>query len=264
MNRFSEKEYYKYLEKVIREQKAKQPFFHNTSQSYEIDIHMIMQHIMKKNPELAEKIFSNFVDTTQMKNASKQEVLRFVGRTEKGTVVKWKNEEGEEIYIVNNGQNFFTNTKRVLVLGSHLNKSDLNELKNTIYGAVLKKDVQHVYKKIQRDEQRKQKKGESLYEYFTRKYELVHTSSNFEKNFKQLVKEQGSTCIPFSTFTTMVTLMKENERKTLAKSFGQMGVRNNSDLEALLSKWKSEALHPEYVQQRKKKRTRTYFISHTR
>lgn len=262
MNKLSEKEYYKYLEKVIREQKARQPFFHNNSQSYEIDIHMIMQHIMKKNPELAERIFSNFVDTTQMKNASKQDILRFVGRTEKGTVVKWKNEEGEEIYIVNNGQNFFTNTKRVLVLGSHLNKSDLNELKNTIYGAVLKKDIQHVYKKIQREEQRKQKKGESLYEYFTRKNELEHTSSNFEKNFKQLVKEQGSTCIPFSTFTTMVTLMKENERKTLAQSFGQMGVRNNSDLEALLTKWKNEALHPEYVQQRKKKRT--HFISHTR
>ena len=44
MNKLSEKEYYKYLEKVIREQKAKQPFFHNNSQSYEIDIHMIMQH----------------------------------------------------------------------------------------------------------------------------------------------------------------------------------------------------------------------------
>jgi len=43
-----------------------------------------------------------------------------------------------------------------------------------------------------------------------------------------------------------------------------MGVRNSSDLEALLSKWKSEALHPEYVQQRKKKRTRTHFILHTR
>lgn len=264
MNKLSEKEYYKYLEKVIREQKARQPFFHNNSQSYEIDIHMIMQHIMKINPELAEKIFSNFVDTTQMKDASKQDILRFVGRTEKGTIVKWKNEEGEEIYLVNNGQNFFTNTKRVLVLGSHLNKSDLNELKNTMYGAVLKRDIQHVYKKIQRDEQRKQKKGESLYEYFTRKNELEHTSSNFEKNFKQLVKEQGSTCIPFSTFSTMVTLMKENERKTLAQSFSQMGVRNNFELEALLSKWKSEALHPEYVQQRKKKRTRTHFITHTR
>lgn len=264
MNKLSEKEYYKYLEKVIREQKAKQPFFHNNSQSYEIDIHMIMQHIMKKNPELAEKIFSNFVDTTQMKHASKQAILRFVGKTEKGTIVKWKNEEGEEIYLVNNGQNFFSNTKRVLVLGSHLNKSDLNELKNTMYGAVLKRDIQHVYKKIQKEEERKQKKGESFYEYFNRKNELEHTSSNFEKNFKQLVKEQGSTCIPFSTFSTMVTFMKENERKTLAKSFSQMGVRNNSDLEALLSKWKSEALHPEYVQQRKKKRTRTHFISHTR
>lgn len=266
MNKLSEKEYYKYLEKVIREQKAKQPFFHNNSQSYEIDIHMIMQHIMKKNPELAEKIFSNFVDTTQMKNASKQAILRFVGKTEKGTIVKWKNEEGEEIYLINNGQNFFSNTKRVLVLGSHLNKSDLNELKNTMYGAVLKRDIQHVYKKIQRDELKKEKRGESLYEYFARKNEqkLEHTSSNFEKNFKQLVKEQGASCIPFATASTMISFMSENEKKKLTQSFNEMGVRNSSDLEVLLSKWKSEALHPEYVQQRKKKRTRTHFISHTR
>lgn len=266
MNKLSEKEYYKYLEKVIREQKAKSPFFATSSQSYEIDIHMIMQHILKKNPELAEKIFSNFVDTTQMKDASKQDILHFVGRTEKGTIVKWKNEEGEEIYLVNNGQNFFTNTKRVLVLGSHLNKSDLNELKKSMYGAVLKKDLEHVYKKIQREELRRQKKGESLFDYFARKNEqkLEHTSSNFEKNFKQMVKEQGSTCIPFATASTMVSFMSQNEKKNLSQSLKDMGVRNSSDLEALLSKWKSEALHPEYVQQRKKKRTRSHFITHTR
>ena len=63
------KEYYEYLEKVIREQKAKSPFFKSSSQSYELDIHIIMQHIMKNNPDLAEKIFSNYVDTTQMQNA---------------------------------------------------------------------------------------------------------------------------------------------------------------------------------------------------
>lgn len=266
MNKFSEKEYYKYLEKVIREQKAKQPFFHSNSQSYEIDIYMIMQHTMKKNPDLAEKIFSNFVDTTQMKHASKQDILRFVGRTEKGTIVKWKDEEGNEIYLVNNGKDVFTNKKRILILGPHLNKSDLNELKKTMYGAVLKRDLQHIYKKIQREEERKQKRGESLYDYFTRKKEqkLEHTSSNFEKNFKQLVKEQGATCIPFTTASTMIAFMSDNEKKKLSQSLKDIGVRNSSDLEALLSKWKSEVLHPEYMQQRKKKRTRNYSILHGR
>lgn len=266
MNKLSEKEYYEYLEKVIREQKAKTPFFKDTSQSYEIDIQMILQHIMKKNPDLAQNLFSNFVDTTQMENASKQDILRFVGRTEKGTVVKWKNEDGEEIYLINNGKNFFSNNKRVLVLGSHLNKADLNELKKTMYGAVLKKDLEHVYKKIQREQVRKQKKGESIYEYLTRKQNenYEHTASDFEKNFKQLVKEQGSSCIPFATASTMITFMEPAEKKKLSQSLTNMGVRTHSDLETLLSKWKSEALHPEYVQERKRKRTRTQVISFTR
>ena len=267
MNNLSEKKYYEYLEKVIREQKAKSPFFKSSSQSYELDIHIIMQHIMKNNPDLAEKIFSNYVDTTQMQNASKQDILKFVGKTEKGTIVKWKNEKGEDIYLVNNGKDFFSNSKRVLILGNHLNKSDLNELKKSLYGSVLKKDLQHVYKKIQRDEERKQKKGNSLYDYFMKKQEekLEHTSSNFEKNFKQLVKEQGASCIPFATASTMVSFMNNIEKEKLNQSFYNMGVRNNSDLEALLSKWKAEALTPaEYTQERKKKRTRSHFITHSR
>jgi len=266
MDKYTEKEYYKYLEKVIREHKARTPFFQSSSQSYEIDLQLILQHILKKNPHLAEKIFSNFVDTTQMKNASKQSILNFVSRTEKGTIVKWKDKNGEEFYIVNNGQNLFTKEKNILVVGKYLNKADLNELKKSLYGAVLKKDIAHIYKKIHRDEQRKNKKDFSLYDYFIQKSEqkLEHTSSNFEKNFKQLVRQQGSTCIPFATASTMISIMNNNEKKKLLQSFNDMGVRNSSDLEALLSKWKNEALHPEYVQQRKKKRTRTHLISHTR
>ena len=63
-----EKQYYAYLEKIIREQKAASAFWHKNTNSYEMDILMLINHIAKKNPHLMDKIINNFVDTTVMKD----------------------------------------------------------------------------------------------------------------------------------------------------------------------------------------------------
>ena len=86
---------------------------------------MLMKHILKRNPGLAKKIFSNFIDTTLIKNFSKEEIISFMTKTEKGTICKWINENGEEVYLVNNGRNFFTNSKQILIFGSRMSKKDL-------------------------------------------------------------------------------------------------------------------------------------------
>lgn len=259
MRNREEKEYYAYLEKVIREQKSSTPFFHKGGEDYEMDVLMLMNHIAKKNPHLAEKVIGNIVDTTGMKNASKQDILRFMGRTEKGTIVKWKNGEGEELYLVNNGTNLIKNSKRILVLGSHLNKGDMELLKKSMYGSVLKKDIQHVYDKMVRDEQqRKQRRGKfDVSNYFNEKRErkVEHTASLFEKNFKKLVREYGSSSSPFATASTMISLMDGQEKKKLSESLLTHGVRDSLDFERLLSKWKNEALHPEYVVERTQTKT---------
>lgn len=254
-----EKAYYAYLEKIIREQKAKSPFFAHGTESHEMDILMLMNHIEKRNPHLMDKILENFIDTTGMENSSKADILAFMAKTDKGTICRWKNEEGEEVYLVNNGTNLFKGSKRILVLGNHLNKGDLELLRKSMYGAVLKKDFEHVYKKMAQNElKRQQNKKSSLLEMFSekREKELEHSSSNFERNFKQLVKEQGATCSPFQTAATMVSLMSGMEKKKLCASFAQMGIKNNNDLESLLSKWKNETLHPEYKIERTYKQTK--------
>lgn len=255
-----EKEYYKYLEKVIREQKSKTPFFHKQSEDYEMDVLMLMNHIAKKNPSLAEKIIGNLVDTTGMENASKQDILKFMGRTEKGTIVRWKNEEGEELYLVNNGDNLFKKSKRILVLGNHLNKGDMELLKKSMYGNVLKKDIQQVYEKIAREEQRKillKRKNASVLDFFSERKERIqeHTASDFERNFKSLIREQGSGSSPFQTASTMLSFMEVSEKKKLSESLTTRGVRDSYDLERLLDKWKNEALNPEYRIERSKKKT---------
>lgn len=95
MNSNEEKAYYSWLEKVIRDRKRGMPMFNKDSDSYEMDIAMLMRHIEKVNPYLADKIIGNLIDTTDIKEASRADILAYMGRTEKGTIVKWRNENNE-------------------------------------------------------------------------------------------------------------------------------------------------------------------------
>lgn len=262
MNRKAEKEYFAYLEKIIREQKAASSFWKSGTNSYEMDILLLMNHISKKNPNLADKIISNFVDTTGMKDCSKQDILTFMARTEKGTICKWKNESGEEVYLINNGERPFKKSKQILVFGNHLNKGDLELLKKSMYGTVLKKDIQKVYEKIAREEQRKVQrsffKKESFLTKMTEKKERIieHSSSEFERNFKRLVREQGSLCIPRATADTMLAFMSGSEKKKFAESLNSRGVTDSMSWERLLDKWKNEALNPQISYERTYRQTK--------
>ena len=261
MKRNEEKEYFAYLEKIIREQKAKSGFWRRNTSSYEMDILMLMNHIARKNPHLASRIVGNFVDTTGMKDCSKQDILSFMGRTEKGTICKWRNERGEEIYLVNNGENFFRQSKQILVFGNHMNRGDLELLRKSMYGAVLKRDIQKVYEKISREERKKMQRKESpllsiLDSMADRREKIMeHTASDFEKNFKKLVREQGAICIPRATADTMLAFMPKSEIHKLGLGLNSIGVRSELDWERLLSKWKEEALNTNIALERTYKRT---------
>ena len=139
MKKKDEKEYYEYLESVIRQQKGKNPFFTQGSENREMDIFMLMKHIEKKRPELMNKIINNLIDLTSIDAYSKLDVLSFMNKTDKGTIARWKDEKGDDIYFVNNGEGFLNKTKRIIVLGGYLNKNDIEVLKKTMFGEVLKK-----------------------------------------------------------------------------------------------------------------------------
>ncbi|WP_149554548.1 hypothetical protein [Treponema pectinovorum] len=262
MRRSEEKQYYAFLEKIIREQKASSSFWSRGSNSYEMDVLMLMNHIAKKKPNLMDKIINNFVDTTAMKNCSKQDILSFMSRTEKGTICKWKDENGTELFLVNNGERFFRQSKQILVFANRMNKGDLELLKKSMYGHVLKKDIQKVYEKIARQEQEKQQqrmnaRKVSFINKIVQKKEKIqeHSASDFEKNFKALVREQGPLCIPLATADTMLAFMNTSERKKLAGGLSAIGVTNSLAWEHLLDKWKDEALNPKVEIERSYKKT---------
>ena len=266
-----EKEYYAFLEKIIREQKASSSFWRRGSNSYEMDVLMLMNHIAKKNPTLMDKIINNFVDTTGMENCSKQDILSFMARTEKGTICRWKDENGTEVFLVNNGERFFKSSKQILVFGDRMNRGDLELLKKSMYGQVLKKDIQKVYEKIAREEMKKQQqvyngKKVSFINKIAEKKEKIqeNSASDFEKNFKMLVKEQGPLCIPRATADTMLAFMSRSERKKLAGGLSLFGVSNSLAWEHLLENWKNEALTKEFSIKREKKKKQELLINFSR
>lgn len=268
-----EREYYAYLERVIRERKGLSPFFGAGTEDFDMDIGALAEHVARKNPRLAARLVGNFVDASEMENASKQDILRFMARTEKGTVVKWRGETGETVYLVNNGERFFSRSKQITVVGERLTKGDLLLLRKTMYGTVLKRDIKKVYQKIAREEERKRKPrsfGESVLAIFNQRPEAagkIKASSKFERRFKELCVEFGGGASPYATAKVLFAGMSEGEKKSLAKSLKLQGVSSERSLLGLLEKWKAEALNPKLAEERTLKRAvrrRSVEVLHSR
>ena len=226
----SRKEYYNYLEKIIREHKAKNPFFKSGSNNYETDILELIKHIKNKDSFLLEKFISDNINIPELVNVSKENVLEFMKKTKKGTICRWKNKEGVEVFLINDGKNIL--------------KTD----KKNMYNSILKKDIKYVYNKIEQNNLKEQKIKKKILEFFNEQKEKNGelNSSVFEKTFKELVREQGGLSSPISTATFMLSLMSGADKNEFAINLNNMGIKNVYSFERLLSKWKYEALNPEY------------------
>lgn len=250
----------KELEKVIREQKAHSIFFNQNSSAYNLDVNYLLEYISKKHPEIAEKFAANFVDTTQMKDCSKQDILSFMARTEKDTICKWKDEAGEEHYFINNGKNLLGTKTNIIAFSSRLNKKDLENLQKTMLKKALENNIKKVYERIEKEQQvkiRKTKKSffDILEERKTEKLESY--ASDFEKNFKTLVRQQGGTANSIQLAQSMVAFMDDREVKQLNSSLSSQGIRDGKSFEQLLAQWKNEALNLQYELEKKIERKKT-------
>jgi hypothetical protein len=74
------------------------------------------------------------------------------------------------------------------------------------------------------------------------KVSLNHSSGDFEKNFKALVREHGRGSDSLLTATFLVRSMSPGDKAELNNNLMSNGIKTSDDLERLLSKWKSEAL----------------------
>lgn len=258
MKAIEEFSYYKWLEDLIRDRKKSELYLTDINQDEkDIEIMLLAEHIIKKNPKVLDDIIAGTVDTTQNKNISQKDVLDFLGKTEKGTIVTWKDKNGNEYLFVNAGRSSF-NKKRILILGEDFKIDDLNTLKKALARQVLLKDIKKVYEDIARKQQTEKRNKTYLKDMFSEKNKIENTASNFKKNFKNIVKEFNGIS-SMATVGVMVKTMSGSEKKKLTESFTAMGIKGKNALETTLNAWRNEALNE--MQNKSKKPKIRHFMS---
>lgn len=242
MKAIEEFSYYKWLEDLIRNRKKSELYLTDINQDEkDIEIMLLAEQIIKKNPKVLDDIIAGTVDATQNKNISQKDVLDFLGKTEKGTIVTWKDKEGNEYLFVNAGRGSF-NKKRILIMGEDFKVDELNTLKKVLARQVLLKDIKKVYEEIAKKQQTEKRNKTYLKDMFSEKNKIENTASSFKKNFKKIVKEYNSIS-SMATVGLMVKTMSGSEKKKLSESFTAMGIKGKNALETTLNAWRNEALN---------------------
>ena len=242
MKAIEEFSYYKWLEDLIRDRKKSELYLTDINQDEkDIEIMLLAEQIIKRNPKVLDDIITGTVDATQNKNISQKDVLDFLGKTEKGTIVTWKDKDGNEYLFVNAGRGSF-NKKRILILGEDFKVDNLTTLKKALARQVLLKDIKKVYEDIARKQQTEKRNKTYHKDMFSEKNKIENTASNFKKNFKKIVKEYNGIS-SMATVGLMVKTMSGSEKKKLTESFTAMGIKGKNALETTLNAWRNEAIN---------------------
>lgn len=148
MKKREEKFYYQWIEDVIRNRTITQSFFdHKSKEEHDVEILLLVNHIQSKNPHLLEQLLARTVNTTELSHATRNNMYNFLCKTEKGTMLTWKDKNGTEFIFVNAGEGSAINKKRIVILGDTATKSNI---KKTLFTEILRKDVEYIYRRIQK------------------------------------------------------------------------------------------------------------------
>jgi hypothetical protein len=99
---------------------------------------------------------------------------------------------------------------------------------------------------------------------FDTRLSLNHSSGEFEKNFKSLIREQGSGADSLMTARFLVYSMPPGDKSELNKNLLSNGVKSSGDLTRLLSKWRSETLLANHKPERTLRRGQTLSAEYER
>ena len=242
MKRNEEKKYYAWLEYMIQKRFSTMPL--KTEEEKEIEIMMIVHQIQKKYPTLAERLIAGTIDTTHIKSQDKQDILKFLAATEKGTAVIWKDSADTEYLFINAGDGAEKNKKRIVILSDKNITND--NLKSILCTKLLMKDVEHIYHRIYEKENKKHH-AKMMKSLFSPQNTLINSASSFERNFKKMVQKQGYGCSALNTASIMIRTMSASEKKKLNQAFAAMGVKNAEELQTVLETWKGQALNQRYA-----------------
>lgn len=240
MKKNEEKRYYAWLEDMVR---GKIGSTLKTKEERDVEIMMIAQQISQKYPKLMDRLIAGTIDTTSLSAQGEQDIVRFLGKSEKGTTVIWKDRNGTEYLFINAGEGSSINKKRVLILSdAQLHKDDFKSL---LFTKLLTKDIEHIYNKAYEKNRRKQSRR-IIPELFSSRNSFINSAGSFEKNFKKMIQKQGYGASGMNTASVMIRTMSAGEKKKLNQAFAAMGIKNADDLQTVLEKWKTEAIQSSF------------------
>lgn len=244
MNQSDESAYYKFLEGMILKSGG--------LSSDGSDVFRALALIRKENPDIMDRLLSRYYDTSSWRDAmgravplTQDRILKLLATSEKGTVIKWKDGEGRDVFFINTGKELLSNKKRISIVKSTYRCSDINMLRKSLAGEMIVRDLEKIRRKMQRDERARMQRQKDFMKALSPgwKDNLGAGASSFERNFKELCKAgfAGGVATAAAVCSSLDGSEKEKVRNLLSNVYH---VKNTADLSGLLDKWRAEALKP--------------------
>jgi hypothetical protein len=234
----NEQAYYSNLWKIINQKSSDYSAYGINSQGNAVlDSSALAQFIMEKYPKLVRNTIPHTVYTIPKTPFSEQLSYFFLNRANKGLCISLKDKNGNDIILVNAGDDSSARKKRILTIKAPT-LDNMGKLQDRIKFKVLKNDIEYV---TRRNLRQKVNKPMAAILVSTSRNETT-PKGNFEKHFKALMQEQGHDASPRVAAEYLLSTMPYTEKRKLNTSLVTMGIKTREDMEKLLHKWKAEAL----------------------
>jgi hypothetical protein len=203
--------------------------------------------IMASYPRLTQNLLNGSIYIIPKTPFSERVIPVMVNAAAKGTVVSVRDAQGKLKLYANAGKDKAGNKKRVLVLDGHENDAAKQDRRRIMAYHILKNDIQYVF-----DNEKYFRANRPLSVFPAREENRagITPKGKFERQFKALIREQGSGSSPGVTAQYLFSTMTYSDKKRLNHSLSASGVTTRPDMEKLLQRWKSEALREKPLPQR--------------
>jgi hypothetical protein len=195
--------------------------------------------IMASYPRLTQNLLNGSIYTVPKTPFSERVIPAIINAAAKGTVVAVRDAQGKLKIYANAGKDNKGNKKRILVIDGHEKDTVKNNHRAFLAYHILKDDIQYVF---HNEAYLKAKPSQSAAPEDRQNRNTATPKGRFEKQFKSIIREQGSASSPNRTAQYIFATMAYSDKKKLNRSFEAMGIKTSANMEKLLQRWKSEAL----------------------
>jgi hypothetical protein len=230
-----EEKYYVSLNTIINQYNRNH--FNHTVMPDEQYASSLAEFIVASYPRLTQNLLNGSVYTVPKTPFSERIIPAIINAANKGTVVSVRDAQGKLKIYANAGKDGKGTKKRILVLDGHEKDTAKNNHRQLLAYHILKDDIQYVFGNEAYIKERPSRPVAPA-----NRQNTVTPKGKFERQFKALVREQGSGSSPNLTAQYIFATMAYTDKRKLNVSLKAMGVKTNTDMQKLLQRWKSEAL----------------------